>query len=123
MSYKLTLDQRPAYLHAIVTGQNSRENVACYLEEVRRECVARACFQVLIEERLDGPRLGMTDVFEIASRCDLGSLRAIAYVDLNADGNMMKFAETVATNRGTPIRIFFSVADAEKWLSNLESGG
>jgi hypothetical protein len=56
MTYKLTIDQKPTYLHAIVTGCNGRENVARYLEEIRHECIARRCFRVLIEERLEGPR-------------------------------------------------------------------
>jgi hypothetical protein len=119
MSYKLTLDQKATYLHAVVTGQNSRTNVMLYLEEVHAECVARSCFRVLIEERLEGPRLEAMDVFEIAangSRGISGVFRAIAYVDVNASGEMMKFAETVAVNRGIPVRLFASIADAEKWL-------
>jgi len=119
MSYKLTLDQKATYLHAVVTGQNSRANVRLYLEEVHAECVARSCFRVLIEERLEGPRLEAMDVFEIAangSRGISGVFRAIAYVDVNASGEMMKFAETVAVNRGIPVRLFASIADAEKWL-------
>jgi hypothetical protein len=119
MSYKLTLDQRPTYLHAVVTGKNSKSSVTGYLEELRAECVARNCFRVLIEEWLEGPRLEAMDVFEIAadgsSRIS-GMFRAIAYVDVNASGDMMKFAETVAINRGIPIRLFSSVADAEIWL-------
>jgi hypothetical protein len=119
MSYKLTLDQKTTYLHAVVTGQNSRENVTRYLEEIRGECVARGCVRVLIEERLEGPRLEATDVFEIAANgsCSTaGVFRAIAYVDVNASGDMMKFAETVAVNRGAPVRLFSSAADAENWL-------
>ena len=37
------------------------------LEEILQECIARRCFRVLIEERLEGPRLGTLDVFAIAS--------------------------------------------------------
>ena len=126
MSYKLTLDQKPAYIHAIVTGYNSKENVTRYLEDVRRECVARGCFRVLIEERLEGPRLRTMDVFQVAadgSRRALGVFHAMAYVDVNADGDLMKFAETVAVNRGIPVRLFSSVTDAEKWLLDQASGG
>ena len=65
MPYKLTLHQKPAYLHAIVTGENTRENVASYLQDTRRECVARGCRRVLVEERLQGARLGTNDVFAI----------------------------------------------------------
>jgi hypothetical protein len=43
-------------------------------------------------------------------------LKAIAYVDVNAEGNLMRFAQTVAVNRGLPIAVFPTVADAEKWL-------
>jgi hypothetical protein len=126
MTYIITIDQKPAYLHVIVTGQNSRENVARYLEETLRECMARSCFRVLIEERLDGPRLGTLDVFEIASEESSkaeGLLKAIAYVDVNAEGNLMQFAETVAVNRGLPVVVFSTVADAEKWLLSEDRGG
>lgn len=121
MEYKLTIDQKPTYLHVIVTGRNSKENVMRYLEETLRECTARSCFRVLIEERLDGPRLGTLDVFQIVSEASSkaeGILKAIAYVDVNAESNMMQFAETVAVNRGVPVVVFSTVADAEKWLLN-----
>ena len=119
MSYKLTITQKPTYLHAVVTGVNSRENVAAYLEELRRECVERGCSRLLIEERLEGPRLGTMDVFQIAaegSSSAQGMFEAIAYVDVNAAGSLMKFAETVAANRFLPVRVFASVSDAERWL-------
>ena len=126
MSYKLTIHQKPAYLHAVVTGRNTRENVAEYLEEIRRECIVRNCFRVLVEERLEGPRLGTTDVFQIVSEGSSkasGTYKAIAYVDVNATGDLMQFAETVAVNRGVPVVVFSTVADAEKWLLNEASGG
>ena len=125
MTYELTIDQKPAYLHAIVTGRNSRENVARYLADILQECIARRCRKVLIEERLDGPRLGTLDVFKIASEGSsraLGVFQAIAYVDVNAEGNLMQFAETVAVNRALPVTVFSTVADAEKWLLDAERG-
>lgn len=125
MSYTLTLHEKPSYLHAIVTGYNSMENVARYLEELRHECMARGCFRVLIEERLEGPRLGTIDVFRIAadgSMRALGLFQAIAYVDVNADSNLMQFAETVAINRGIPVMLFSSVAEAERWLLDRDRG-
>jgi len=63
VTYKLTIDQKPGYLQVAVTGRNSSENVVRYMEEVIRECTARRCFRVLIEERLEGPRLGTIEVF------------------------------------------------------------
>ncbi|MGH8692330.1 MAG: hypothetical protein ACREUS_14995 [Burkholderiales bacterium] len=36
MAYTLTLERKPAYLHAIVTSENTKENVARYLADIRR---------------------------------------------------------------------------------------
>ena len=123
MTYKLMIEQKPVFLHATVTGRNSKENVASYLEEILHECLVRKCFRVLIEERLEGPRLGIINVFEIASEGSyrsLGLLKSIAFVDTNAEGDLMQFAETVAVNRSLPVKVFPTVADAEKWLVEKE---
>jgi hypothetical protein len=119
MTYKLEISQQPGYLHAIVTGRNSVENVKRYLEEIRGECIARNCFRILVEERLDGPRLGTLDVFLIvAEESGKGreTIRELAYVDVNAEGDTMQFAETVAVNRGMRVAVFSTVADAERSL-------
>jgi hypothetical protein len=119
MSYKLAITEKPLYLHAVVTGLNSKENVMSYLEEIFHECSKRGYVRVLIEERLEGPRLDLMKVFQVASEGSkrvLGYFKAIAYVDVNAEGDLMAFAETVAFNRGLPVRVFSSVADAEQWL-------
>src|SRR5262245_60177073 len=118
-SYKLTLVERPTYLHAIVIGSNNRATVVAYLDDVKRECVARGSTRVLIEERLEGPRLSTMTVFQIAAEGSIRSRQcfdAVAYVDVNAEGNGMKVAETVAVNRGVPMKVFSSVGEAESWL-------
>lgn len=125
-SYTASFEHRPAYLYVLVTGVNTKENVASYLQDVHRECVAGGYLRVLIEERLNGPRLGATDVFDVAaggSGRAVGVFQAIAYVDVNASGTMMRFAETVAVNRGVPVRLFAAVADAEAWLLRLPGSG
>jgi hypothetical protein len=126
MPYKLSFAKKPAYLHAIVSGPNSAENVPRYLEEVMFECTVRGYQRLLIEERLDGPRLGTTQVFQLASEGSSrahGQFTAIAYVDVNAEGDLMKFAETVAVNRGLPVKVFATVLDAEKWLLGTNGAG
>jgi hypothetical protein len=117
MSCKLTIVQKPGYLHAIVTGLNNKENVKRYLADVLRESKNRGCGQLLIEERLEGPRFRTINVFRIApegSRRAQGYFKAIAYVDVNAQGDLMSFAETVAVSRGLPVKVLSSVPDAEK---------
>ena len=120
MSYELTVEAKPGYLHIIVTGDNTRENVVRYMEEVVRECTLRQCFRVLVEERLEGPRLGTLDVFEMVATGStrfLRTLKAMAYVDINArDQEMMHFAENVAVNRTFPVKVFPTVVAAERWL-------
>lgn len=135
MTYQLTIIEQPGYLHAVVTGPNTRENVTRYMEEVIRECTLRQCFRVLVEERLAGPRLGTLEVFEMVAAGStrfLRTLKAMAYVDVNAtDAQMMRFAENVAVNRAFPVRVFATIAAAESWLrgesrhsaSGTSSGG
>ena len=119
MTYSLKLEQKPSYVHATVTGPNSRANVAGYLDEVVAECMARKCDYALIEERLEGPRLRMMDVFDLAAQRGkplIARLKGVAYVDVNAEGDLMQFAEDVAVNRGTPVRVFATIEEAERWL-------
>lgn len=121
MSYQLTITEKPGYLHCIVTGKNTMENVAAYLEELARECEARNCFRVLIEEHLVGRRLETWDVYQVVtegSARNRGKFQAMAYVDVNAEGDLMKFAETVASNRGLPMMVFATVPEAESWISS-----
>jgi hypothetical protein len=123
MDYKLTIKPKPNYVHFIVTGRNSRHVIMQYMKEVFHECKAHSYSRILIEERLKGPRLGFMDVFKLASEVsssEANTLRIIAFVDEDADSNMMKFAETVAVNRSMPISVFATVAEAEQWLLQEE---
>jgi hypothetical protein len=120
MSYQITIIEKPTYLHAIVTGSNTLENVVGYLKDLLRESESRQCYNVLIEERLSGRRLETWDVYQIASDSSAharGVFRNVAYVDVNAAGDLMKFAETVANNRGVPMTVFKTVAEAQEWLA------
>jgi hypothetical protein len=125
MPYQLTAVQKPNHLHVVVSGENSRRNVEDYLAEILRLCRERHCRRLLIEERLAGPRLDTANVFQIAehgSQQALGHFDAIAYVDANAQGDLMAFAQTVATNRYLPVKVFATVHDAEDWLAKTPGG-
>jgi hypothetical protein len=94
--------------------------VTGYLQDAIREAEARDCKYLLIEERLTGRRLGTWDVYQIAASAGnqlAGRLNAVAYVDVNAHGELMKFAETVLNNRGLAMANFATVAEAEAWLA------
>ena len=124
MTYNLKFITNKKYLHAIVTGQNCLENIKGYLKQILDECLAANYSRLLIEECLEGPRLNTLEVFRIASEESKGAfgiLSAIAYVDINAEGDLMEFAETVAVNRGLHVRIFPTLVEADKWLrGNLQ---
>ncbi len=125
MSYKLKVLQKPAYLHFVVTGQNNKDNVLKYFEEVSRECNTRNCFRILIEECLEGSRLSITDIFELVLKITDKYSRfftAIACVDVNAVNDSMKFTEDACVNRGLPLTVFSSVSKAESWLTEHDSG-
>lgn len=117
--YQLAITENPTYLHVVVTGRNGRETIARYFDEVIRESRARNCPRLLIEERLEGPRLGTVDTFALVS-CGtmryMGAVKSMAYVDVNAVGDIMSFAENLAVNRAFPMRVFKSIDAAEQWL-------
>ena len=121
-SYILTIEEKPTYLHARVTGTNSVENVLSYLAEVHAACVQQNYSAVLIEENLSGPSVDLTSIYEIVSarsHYTTPQLRRIAYVDMNPehDAARMKFAETVAVNRSVNVRLFSTLQEAVGWLT------
>lgn len=127
MSFRIEYSDTPDYLHVMVTGDNTRENVEAYLKDVLEYCRRKSLEYVLIEERLDGDRLGLMDVFAIASEGSLqalGCFEAVAYVEPRM-GDFGEFAETVAISRGMPVAVFDSVEHAAEWLRarRAESSG
>ncbi|MGA9116077.1 MAG: hypothetical protein WB626_04820 [Bacteroidota bacterium] len=119
MAYAVSFERKPGYMHAVITGRNSAETITGYIQDLIRECTAQSCNRLLVEERLEGPRLGTFDVFklaELASTEARGLFKAVAYVDVNAHGDLMQFASTVAVNRLLPLFNFSTVAEAEHWL-------
>ena len=121
MSYHLTIEEHPGYLHTTVKGASTAENALRFLRESYEACVARQIHSLLLEMSLEGPSLDTGSIYSVISqRSDTGKqLRRIAYVDSGVTGGTKaRFAETVAINRGVNVRLFPSVADAKKWLES-----
>jgi hypothetical protein len=117
--FHLDIQHKKNYLHITVTGKNSPETVSAFLESILEECSARKCQNILVEERLEGPRLSFSEIVQIASEASqqaAGRIQAFAYVDVNAEDDSMRFAELVARNRAMPVRVFSSVPEAEAWI-------
>jgi hypothetical protein len=120
MAYQLTIDEQPSYLHATVTGTHSAENAIRFLKEAHEACVQRGHSAVLLEMNLAGPSLDMGSIFGVIAQrsADGLKLRKIGYVDASArDPEKLKFAETVAVNRGLNVRLFRDIEDAKRWMS------
>ena len=80
---------------------------------------------MLLELNLAGPSLDSSSIFEVVSKraAVAAKLRKIAYVDTSErDPDKMKFAETVALNRGVNVRLFRDVDAARQWLSEDSKG-
>jgi len=119
--YRITIEQRPQYLHVTVVGDNTVETIARYMTDTREACMRLGVFKVLMVVHLDGPGVSMLDLYKVvvaASDEAVGTGIRAAYVELNAirsDENM-RMAENVAHTRGIPVRTFSDVETAEAWL-------
>ena len=119
MAFDIQYQDRSGYIHAVVTGTNTPQSVFDYMSAIREQCERTDCYRVLIEEKLDGPRFDEMEIFSVITEGSpdaLGFFEALAYVDEQQDFEVIKFAETVAVNRGIPIAVFSTVADAENWI-------
>ncbi len=120
MAYQLKIEERPTHVYARADGDLTAENALKFLEEAYAACVRSGCAALLLDMQLHGPKLATTSVYEVISQraADGSKLRKIAYVpSASDDPSMPYFAETVAVNRGVNVRLFESVAAAERWLS------
>jgi hypothetical protein len=120
MSYQLTIEERPTYVHATAVGERTPANALRFLQEAYAACVKSGRSDLLLDMQFTGPALNTTSIYQVISdRVPNGrNLRKIAYVDSSTafDPGMPYFAETVAVNRGVNVRLFQSVELAEKWL-------
>jgi hypothetical protein len=119
MDYQLTTHRKASHLHVIATGRNTREAIAGYMMCGFQECIDQDIPRVLIESRMVGPNLPLWDIFELASHVstlDMGFFEAIAYVDADDPPELAQFIENVTRNRSLPLRVFSTVAAAERWL-------
>lgn len=120
MDYRLTIAQRPSFLHARVTGPNTPQNVLRFLEQAYAACLEHGQAALLLEMNLSGPSIGSASIFNVIAQrsADGAKLRKIAYVDrVERDPEKVRFAETVAVNRGVNVRVFPDIEAAGRWLS------
>ena len=119
MAYRIDLEEHPAYLHAIASGEHTAANVARFLRDANEACRQRGYTAVLVEVNFTGTSLDFSSIYEVISESSLEGvkLKRVAYVDASTrNPERMRFAETVAINRGVNVRLFRDVDEAKRWL-------
>lgn len=120
-AYSLQIDQKKGYLHARVAGENTPEVTRAYVGDLIAACRKAKCPALLVEESLEGPRMGAGELYSIVEELHAefrAAIQAAAFVDVNplrSDANM-RFVEDASVNRGAVVAGFPTVAQAEAWL-------
>ncbi len=122
--YNLTFEARPEYLYARVSGErDSYEISRQYWQEIKDECKRIGTSRVLIEENISD-NVTAIDAFRMTTEFlqTNFSVIKIAFVDLCPEqGELNKFGELVAINRGVNIKLCKDTTDAETWLLKGEA--
>lgn len=125
-SYKLTLEEKPFYMFARVTGHvNPGQDSVAYLQTIAEHCVRRACPAILIEKDTPEP-FAVWDTFALASRLATVATPGIRIAVVNdAPGALAEspLSIMVGQNSGMDVHIFTNTADAERWLLTGQFSG
>ncbi|MFA6455457.1 MAG: hypothetical protein WCW40_01450 [Bacteroidota bacterium] len=123
-SYSINITLHPQYLHAVVTGNNTIQNVDRYLTDLQKATEHHCIANILIEEQLTGKGIDTFELFDVIRRqakyARNHKLR-IAYVDLNKEhhSTSVAFGENLANILGVNVKVFSSVDDARTWLTDI----
>jgi hypothetical protein len=119
MTYELTVEKTPSYLHVAVSGVIARGAAQSLAREILEAYASDPCPRVLVDVRhLTSAADEFETVHLVSAYPELGSVfpRKTAVVCNDADRPIMDFYQTVAVNRGYSTEVFTSIGDAEKWL-------
>ncbi|MCK9410127.1 MAG: hypothetical protein WCX28_14835 [Bacteriovoracaceae bacterium] len=125
MEYTISISFTGKLIHAVIDGQNSKDNVNRYMSDIQQEVEKLQCKNILIEDQLTGPGLDPIDVFDIIRShtryARIHKLR-IGYIDINRylHRTTVAFGENLANIFGVNVKVFNSVEDATAWLITVE---
>lgn len=121
MSYKLDFTLEPDYLYAKATGNRSADAIFGIAEDSLKACLEHGYNKLLIDVRsMTGRAVATADVYDVGQKFlekfIQYPIKKAAIIDLEEHRERLRFLENVLVNRGFDIRVFFKVADAERWL-------
>ena len=105
-------------------GVNASTTVLEYFKEIRAACRARDCYRVIVEERLEGPRLPMTELHQLMTEVAAlagATFEVLAYVDVNAESDSVQRLAVQVVQPGASVGVFTTVLEAERWMRAKES--
>lgn len=117
-NFKIECASEEGILHLILSGRWTRKNDASleseFAETIRRHSAGRVLADIC---ELEG-RLGVVDCYvhvqRLAPECRMCKT---AFLDLPENLEEDSFMQTIAQNRGFPIRYFTNRVDAIRWLN------
>ncbi|MDZ8118291.1 hypothetical protein [Pontiella agarivorans] len=116
--FNLHFETRNNYLFVRLTGEDSYEASRSYWRQIADRVRKLELNRVLIHEALDG---GITEgeLFELIMEFVPASagIRVALYDENKENHELNQLGELIARNRGAEIRIFQSLENAEKWIS------
>ncbi|HEX9784726.1 MAG TPA: hypothetical protein VGA56_18615 [Opitutaceae bacterium] len=122
MAYTLSTLEKDGYLHFLVTGENSPESVASYLEECLSICRRKGVRIMLVEDALVGPDLDLDPLFQVIGKAaDLaaGVIDLGCYVKTTPGHNaeIVRYGENIAANRRVNVHGFRTVDEAANFIA------
>ncbi len=119
--YTVIYEERDSYLYAQVSGpKDSAEVSISYWKDVAAEARGRGLRRLLVTESFISSG-SFAESYEVASQLPtiLEGIN-VAFVDRSTDDyEDNRFAETVAINRGTRVKLFCDESAAIEWLVSL----
>lgn len=118
--YTISLEDRGSYLYALVGGELLTPDIAkMYWDEIAEKCAELNKSKLLIEK--DFPKhVSAPEMLEMSVY--LGKILAgtkIAFLDRYKNEDVNELGKVVARNEGVLLRIFETINEAEKWLTEI----
>jgi len=117
--YTLEFEDRGSYLYAHLTGMDSFAASLSYWNTIADKVHELGHTKLLVYENLIG-EVSEGEIFDVMMDIlPAGTGISVAFFDENqADSKINELGQLIANNRGATIRIFQTLADAEKWIKS-----
>jgi hypothetical protein len=124
MTYEITIERAPTYLHVTGRGEHTADNLRRFLLDAYRAAIEHDCDTLLIELSFAGRSLSVGDIYSVISERsgDGAQLRHVAWVDNDPEHHeRAEFAELAARRLGVSVQFFPTLAEARLSLQERQA--